>query len=211
MKKVIFLAITCVLLLSCSKNDDTTNRNCSKAENISIDQVNSTSAFFSWDTGGESAFEIEYGERGFALGSGSIVQTSQRELLIDGLTPLTQYEIFLRSNCGSDGFSSYISALFQTLENVELCNTPTNLALVSVSSTSMELTWDENNETAWQIEYGPNGFPLGTGTTISTSQSNFEIGNLTASTTYEIYVRADCGIDGFSDYSDQLVVTTDGQ
>lgn len=211
MKKVIFLAITCALLLSCSKNDDTTNRNCSKPENISIDQVNSTSAFFSWDTGGESAFEIEYGERGFALGSGSIVQTSQRELLIDGLTPLTQYEVFLRSNCGSDGFSSYISALFQTLETVELCNAPTNLALVSVSSTTIELTWDENNETSWQIEYGPNGFPLGTGTTISTSQSNFEIGNLTASTTYEIYVRADCGIDGFSDYSDQLVVTTDGQ
>jgi len=211
MKKVIFLAITFALLVSCSKNEDTTNRNCSKPENISIDQVNSTSAFFSWDTGGESAFEIEYGERGFAMGSGSIVQTSQRELLIDGLTPLTQYEIFLRSNCGSDGFSSYISALFQTLELTEICNTPTNLALVAVSSNSIELTWDENNETAWELEYGPNGFPVGTGTTIQTSQSNFEITGLVASTTYEIYARANCGIDGFSDYSDQLVVTTDGQ
>ena len=210
MKKLLWLAAACAFLFGCSKNDDSSNRNCSKPENISIDQVNSTSAFFSWDTGGESAFEIEYGERGFALGSGAVIQTSQREYLIDGLNPLTQYEIFLRSNCGSDGFSDYISALFQTLENVELCNTPTNLALVSVSSSTIELTWDENNETAWEIEYGPNGFPLGTGTTIQTSQSNFEIVNLTVSTTYEIYVRANCGIDGFSDYSDQLVVTTDG-
>jgi hypothetical protein len=211
MKKLLWLALACAFLFGCSKNEDSTNQNCSKPENISIDQVNSTSAFFSWDTGGESAFEIEYGERGFGLGSGSVVQTSQREYLIDGLTPLTSYEIFLRSNCGSDGFSGYISALFQTLEHTDICNTPTNLALVSVSSSTIELTWDENNETAWQIEYGPSGFPLGTGTTISTSQSNFEIENLAASTTYEIYVRADCGINGFSEYSDQLVVTTDGQ
>jgi len=211
MKRVFFLALAFAIFTSCSKNDDSSNRNCSKPEGISIDQVNSTSVFFSWETGGESAFEIEYGERGFALGNGSIAQTSQTEFLIDGLNPSTNYEIFLRSNCGSDGFSDYISALFLTLENVELCNTPTNLALVSVSSSTIELTWDENNETAWEIEYGPSGFLLGTGTTIQTSQSNFEIGNLTASTTYEIYVRANCGIDGFSDYSDQLVVTTDGQ
>lgn len=211
MKRVFFLALACAIFMSCSKNDDSSNKNCSKPESISIDQVNSTSVFFSWETGGESAFEIEYGERGFALGSGSVVQTSQTEYLIDGLNPSTNYEIFLRSNCGSDGFSNYISALFLTLENVELCNTPTNLALVSVSSSTIELTWDENNETAWELEYGPSGFPLGTGTAIQTSQSNFEIGNLSASTTYEIYVRANCGIDGFSAYSDQLVVTTDGQ
>ncbi|MEL6812558.1 MAG: fibronectin type III domain-containing protein [Bacteroidota bacterium] len=211
MKKLLWLAAACAFLFGCSKNDDTTNRNCSKPQDISIDQINSTSVFFSWETGGESAFEIEYGERGFAIGSGSVIQTSQNEFLIDGLNPLTQYEIFLRSNCGSDGFSDYISALFETLENVELCNTPTNLALVAVSSNSIELTWDENNETAWEVEYGTVGFPTGTGTTFQTSQSNFEITGLNASTTYEIYVRANCGIDGFSEYSDQLVVTTDGQ
>ncbi|NND63304.1 MAG: fibronectin type III domain-containing protein [Flavobacteriaceae bacterium] len=209
MKRLLLLAVACTLLLSCSNDDDGTNNNCSKPENISIEQINSMSVFFSWDTGGESAFEFEYGESGFSIGSGTVVQTSQTEFLVDGLNPLTAYEIFLRSNCGSDGLSDYISAQFTTLENVELCNTPTNLALVSVSSTTAELTWDENNETAWEIEYGPQGFVLGTGTTIQTSQSNFEIQDLTPSTTYEIYVRANCGSDGFSDYSDQLVVTTD--
>lgn len=211
MKKLLWIAAACALLFGCSKNDDSTNRNCSKPVNISIDQINSASVFFSWETGGESAFEIEYGERGFDLGTGTIVQTSQREYLLDGLTPLTNYEIFLRSNCGSDGFSSYISALFTTLENVDLCNTPTNLALVSVSSSTIELTWDENNETAWEIEYGAVGFPLGSGTVAQTSQSNFEITNLNPSFTYEIYVRANCGVDGYSEYSDQLVVSTDGQ
>lgn len=209
MKKLLWLAAACAFLFGCSKNDDSTNRNCDQPMELTIDQVNSTSVFFTWDTGGESAFEIEYGEQGFSLGSGSVIQTSQTEFLVDGLEPLTNYEIFLRSNCGSDGFSNYISALFQTLENVELCNTPTNLVLVGVSSTSIELSWDENNETAWEVEYGPNGFVIGTGTRVASNASNYEITGLAPSTTYEIYVRADCGIDGYSEFSDQLTVTTD--
>ncbi len=211
MKKLLWLAIACAFLFGCSKDDDnSTNNNCSKPENISIDQVNSTSVFFSWDTGGESAFEFEYGERGFALGSGSVVQTSQTDYLVDGLNPLTNYEIFLRSNCGSEGFSSYVSAQFQTLETVDLCNTPTNLALVTVTASSIGITWDENNETAWEVEYGPTGFVIGTGTVLQSTQPNINIQNLGASTTYEIYVRANCGTDGYSSYSPQLVVTTDG-
>ncbi len=211
MKKLLWLAVACAFLFGCSNDDNSnTNNNCSKAENLSIDQVNSTSAFFSWDTGGESAFEFEYGTNGFSLGTGQVVQTSQNEYLIEGLEPSTTYEVFLRSNCGSDGFSEYISALFQTLETVELCNTPTNLALVTVSDTTIELTWDENNETAWQVEFGPIGYIPGSGTPFTTSVPNYEITNLNAGTTYEIYVRADCGTDGFSEYSQQLVVTTDG-
>ncbi len=209
MRRLFFLAAACTFLFSCSNDDNGNNNDCSKPENISIEQVNSMSAFFRWETGGESAFEFEYGATGFSLGTGTIVQTSQTEFLIDGLDPVTSYEIFLRSNCGSDGFSDYISAQFITLENIELCSTPTNLELVSVSATTAELTWDENNETEWEIEYGPQGFVPGTGTTIPTTESNYEIQNLTPSNTYEIYVRANCGADGYSEYSDQLVVTTD--
>lgn len=209
MKKLLFLLAASALFMGCSNDDDGGNNNCSKPENISIDQINSMSALFSWDTGGESAFEFEYDLIGFEIGTGTVIQTSQTEYLIDNLLPETSYEIFLRSNCGSDGFSDYISAQFTTLEMVEICNTPTNLALISVNDTEIRFTWDENNETAWEIEYGPQGFVIGTGTTIQTSQSNFLIENLTPSTTYEIYVRANCGSDGFSEYSDQLVVTTD--
>lgn len=201
---------TALLLLGCQGDDDNAANLCFKPETLSIDQINSTSAFFSWETGGESAFEFEYGPNGFSLGSGTKIQTSQTEYLIHGLEPLTTYEIFLRSNCGSDGFSDYISGNFITLENIELCNTPTNLTLVAVSDTSIILTWEENNETAWEVEYGPSGFVLGNGTVQNATQSNAQIDGLEPATTYEVYVRANCGVDGYSAFSNQLTVTTDG-
>lgn len=211
MRSRTFLGLaTTMFLLACQGDDDNATNLCFKPETLSIDQINSNSAFFSWETGGESAFEFEYGLNGFSLGSGTKVQTSQTEYLIDGLEPLTTYEIFLRSNCGSDGFSDYISGSFTTLQNIELCNTPTNLALVAVSDTSITLTWDENNETAWEVEYGLSGFIIGTGTVQNANTSNTQIDGLDPGTTYEIYVRADCGVDGYSPYSDQLTVTTDG-
>ena len=83
--------------------------------------------------------------------------------------------------------------------------------MVAVSDTSITLTWDENNETAWEVEYGPSGFIIGTGTVQNAITSNAQIDGLQPATTYEIYVRADCGENGYSEYSDQLTVTTDGR
>ncbi len=208
MKKILVLAMVTLAVFSCKKDDDITN-NCVEPLSISVDLINSESARILWDPGNETAFEIEYGLTGFSTGTGTVAQTSQTNFFIDGLNPMTTYDAFVRSNCGSDGFSDYISVSFTTLKPVNPCNTPTNLDLIAVTSSTITIGWSENNETAWEIEYGLSGFTIGTGTVIQTSQSNYEITGLQSSTTYEIYVRANCGVDGFSDYSDQLVVTTD--
>lgn len=192
------------------QNDDDNSSNCGLPANLVAVQVNSTSAQMEWDPGEETAFELEYGVNGFARGSGTVIQTSQTSLLIDNLEPATAYDVFLRSNCGSQGFSNYINTEFTTLQPVVLCNKPTDLILTAPpSSTTISLSWSENGENAWEIEYGTVGFSLGNGTVIQTSQSNFQLTGLSPGTTYEIYVRANCGVDGFSEYSDALVVTTD--
>jgi len=163
---------------------------------------------FSWETGGETVWEIEYGETGFGIGAGTVLRTSQTNMLIDALMSGTAYQIQLRSNCGSDGFSNSIIRDFTTLTGNPNCIAPSSLSLGLITSSSVEISWSENNETAWEIEYGLVNFTLGTGTVAQTSQNVLTTSGLVPGNTYEIYVRANCGTDGYSEYSDQVVVST---
>lgn len=206
---MLFLSIMVLSMLSCNKDDDDGNSNCAKPTSISTIQLSSTSLFFEWDTSNGTAWQFEYGPTGFQLGTGTVVQTSQLNYLINGLSPSTSYTVYLRNNCGSDGYSNYISLDFITLEPAIVCNAPSNVIRIDSGSNFITIGWDENNETAWEVEFGPVGHPVGSGTIEPTTQSNYRIEGLTPSTTYEIYVRADCGSDGFSEYSPKIVITTD--
>lgn len=209
-KKLILLAAACAFLFGCSDDDDNSNANCPKPGEIEVTELNSASVKFTWGVGDQTAWEFEYGLAGFGIGSGTVQRTSETEAFIDGLDPATAYDIYLRTNCGSDGFSDYIQYQFVTTQASPSCNVPTDLFLADLGMNFIEIGWSENNETAWEIEYGETGFELGTGTVIPTSESTFRIEGLEPSTTYEIYVRANCGSEGFSEYSDALVITTNG-
>lgn len=76
------------------------------------------------------------------------------------------------------------------------CKEPVNLQIEKYEDNFVNLSWNNSqnsNATQWQIEYGPEGFALGSGTQISASTNNFTIQNLTPSTSYDFYVRSVCG------------------
>jgi len=209
-KKLLLLAAACAFLFGCKKDDDASLNDCPQPGAIQITELNSGSVLFTWGVNEETAWEFEYGLTNFTLGSGTVRQTSETNFFLDGLTPATGYDLYLRANCGSDGFSSYVFAQFVTSEATPNCNVPTDLFLADLGATFISIGWTENDETAWEVEYGPVGFPIGTGTVESTSESTYTINGLPPSTTFEIYVRANCGSEGFSDESEPIVITTNG-
>lgn len=89
------------------------------------------------------------------------------------------------------------------------CLPPTNLSVTDVSPTSANLVWTENGIAAiWDVEYGESGFEF-TGTpTIQGVGNPVAISGLTANTTYEFYVRADCGADDQSPWVGPFSFTT---
>lgn len=93
-------------------------------------------------------------------------------------------------------------------ETEPICFPPTDLRWTTITAFSISISWDTEGESSWQVQYGPAGFPLGSGTTSNTTSRPFEAEGLQPDTTYEFYVRANCGSDGFSEWSDSLVVTT---
>ena len=81
------------------------------------------------------------------------------------------------------------------------CMTPTNLTATSVSRTEVRLDWDRMyQENQWTVEYGAQGFELGTGTSVTvTAEPTTVIANLEHGT-YDFYVRAECGGGNHSDW-----------
>jgi len=73
------------------------------------------------------------------------------------------------------------------------CPQPAAPTLVSSSLNSATIDWNPvGTETQWQVQYGPQGFALGTGTFITVTAHPHTIGSLTPYSFYQAYVRAIC-------------------
>ncbi|MFN5415766.1 MAG: CUB domain-containing protein, partial [Flavobacteriia bacterium] len=89
------------------------------------------------------------------------------------------------------------------------CLKPTNITTSNATDVSIDLAWTANNgESAWQIQYGPAGFALGTGTVVNAGTNPFTVTGLTATTQYDFYVRSVCGTNDSSNYSLAVSATT---
>jgi hypothetical protein len=74
------------------------------------------------------------------------------------------------------------------------CPVPTGLGATNITTMSADLEWTDNaGASAWDIEWGTNGFtPSGT-PNIEDTTNPHPLGGLSASSSYDFYVRADCG------------------
>ncbi|MEE9350563.1 MAG: T9SS type A sorting domain-containing protein [Flavobacteriaceae bacterium] len=98
------------------------------------------------------------------------------------------------------------------------CNVPptcfgvTNLEVTFTNHESAVTQFTDNNSpqaTAWEIEYGVSGFTQGTGTVIQTSALTTLLTGLSELTTYDVYVRADCGSGDYSTWSNAIDFSTE--
>ena len=92
---------------------------------------------------------------------------------------------------------------------VPACPKPTDLTTTNITQTTAYLGWTEaGTATTWEYDYGVTGYgpPVGAGT--STTSNPVNITGLTAGTTYDWYVRADCGAKEVSDWAGPETFTT---
>ncbi len=78
------------------------------------------------------------------------------------------------------------------VEELPLCAAPTNLTVNNVTMNSAIIGW--SNAPFVEIDYGPAGHPAGSGTIVSPVVNNpHTLTGLAYNTTYDVYVRQDCG------------------
>lgn len=88
------------------------------------------------------------------------------------------------------------------------CAKPDNVAASNITHESATVSWNSTNASSYTVEFGPSGFALGSGTETDVNDSNLDIANLTANTTYDVYVMANCSSTNTSLYTDVYSFTT---
>ena len=105
-----------------------------------------------------------------------------------------------------------LNLMFDTTSVVEedTCASVLNLMAINTAYDAfplIELQWTGSSQPDhWQIEYGPQGFTLGNGTTVSSNTTSFafyeleEQGILQPNTWYDFYVRSVCDDDTYGEW-----------
>lgn len=136
--------------------------------------------------------------------------------LLTGLTPETEYtDVMVRSICGAGDTSVW--SLPISFTTTEACMVPTALT-GSTTVNSATLSWTENTlptaATRWEVAYakgvGLNPVDNESDFTFveTTNNVSFEVTGLSHSSDYVFYVRALCGADGYSEWSNVRVLST---
>lgn len=138
------------------------------------------------------------------------------------LLPDTDYEYYVRGNCGDlNGLSNWSAV--RTFRTLPTCPQPTAFAVNGVpTDTTVNLQWNNNNSSAttWQIIAVPCGGAAPTASTPVTPETTYTstttppalpralISNLTADTCYEFYIRSICGPADLSRWTGPTTATT---
>lgn len=97
-----------------------------------------------------------------------------------------------------------------TITAATSCQIPIGLVASGLLSDTVELEWQGVcSQTDWDLHITPVGGGVPTGVPSNPNvNSQVAIAGLEAGTTYEAYVRADCGVNGYSNWSAPVIFTT---
>ena len=156
----------------------------------------------------------------FKIGTMSDPSDASTFTMITEQTGLTtsyqEFEYVIPANCHDNFLAIMIDAASSSrtyngayiddivITEAPACTKPFGLAVVSASTTSATLSWTASgNETAWQICLDGDETNL-----IDANSNPFTIEGLTAATSYTAKVRANCGDEDYSDWSNTVTIET---
>ncbi len=156
----------------------------------------------------------------FKIGTMSDPSDASTFTMITEQTGLTtsyqEFEYVIPANCHDNFLAIMIDAASSSrtyngafIDDISIteapaCTKPFGLAVVNASTTSATLSWTvSGNETAWQICLDGDETNL-----IDANSNPFTIEDLTASTSYTAKVRANCGDEDYSDWSNTVSIET---
>ncbi|NRD18734.1 gliding motility-associated C-terminal domain-containing protein [Winogradskyella eckloniae] len=124
---------------------------CPEPSDLTANNLSLTSTEVGWtESGTSTAWNIQYGESGFALGTGTIeAGVTTNPYILTGLTPDTNYEFYVSAICGPGDESSYFGPFsFFTgyCESIPTSNDGTGVNFVNLGIETFTSLGDETYE-----------------------------------------------------------------
>lgn len=92
---------------------------CLPPSSLSISNISQNGAQASWNAGGdETLWDIAFGEEGFDPNDSEATSLTESTFEFEDLTPNTTYDVYVRSVCGEESMSEWISTSFTTSPSV---------------------------------------------------------------------------------------------
>lgn len=164
---------------------------CGDPTGLTSSSITNTSATVSWTAvGSATSYDVDYKLSSSATWINAATATTSTSVNLSALTQGSAYDWRVRANC-SGGSGNYVSAQFTTTSPVT-CNTPTGLASSSVTSSSATVSWTAvSGANNYTVEYKLSSATAYT-VAASAATTSVNITGLTASSTYDWRVRANC-------------------
>jgi len=186
--------------------------NCPDPTQIALILAQGTSANIGWTavSAGTNGYKVEYGPVGFVQGTGggTIDSTTTNSYNVMGLTPVTCYDIYVQTNCGTVGTSAWVGPfLFCTTVT---CPAPNNVRDSAKTTTTAIIKWNSGGASNWNISWGTAGTAAGAGTLANVAGApELSLSGLTDCTPYSFWVRDSCGLGDVSTWTGPYNFTTE--
>ena len=134
---------------------DYTSIACATPTNLEVSDITTSTATLTWGSmGEESAWQIVYGEEGFRPDDAKPIDVEKnKSYTLTGLTDDTDYEAYVRSNCGDGQYSAWSEVV--SFYTPWLCDKPFDLETSDITYNSATLSWD-----GWQATYNVQYTPM---------------------------------------------------
>jgi hypothetical protein len=173
---------------------------CLAPYDLMASNITAYTADLSWTGPGNAvSWDIELGIAGFTPTGVPTQSAVTNPYTYTGLTPDTPYEYYVRGFCGGSDYSNWAGPYGFTTDVT--CPHPTDLTTIALDKNQATLGWT-SGATLFDIEYGAAPYTF-TGTPTLTDIANpVTLLSLLPFTNYEYKVRANCGVEGYSIWSD---------
>ena len=121
---------------------------CPKPTQVHVASTTNSSIELGWtENGSATSWVIEYGPVGFTVGSGTTETATTNPYTISNLTASTQYDFYIKSDCGAGEYSNNTSALTAATECDAVDQLPytENFDTYGTGTTAYPLCWGKIN------------------------------------------------------------------